>query len=576
MSKKLFSSISLLICLTISVFLIIGCGGGNSNPDSTPPVVTPAAPPATPEVPTLVAADKQLSISWKAVDGATVYQVYYSATNDSSTGTLYDVVTDTKCVINGLANDTTYFVWIKAQNSAGSSDFSPVASATPTVPIYPPAAPVIVHVTAGDKQLILNWPAVIGATDYEVWYSDKNDSGTAGKSTNTIDDTTCTLTSLTNGTTYYVWVKAKNKAGTSDFSPVASGKPILPKVNLTVTVIDNATKQRVINAVVTINGLSSAYSNAGETYFPNVAGDTDYTATITAAPSYPTTQQMIHVGPQDTQVTLSITAYSGLIKGLVNSASSFTVTLVEFSKTLNYPASDFFTFSTLAPGTYHVKIEKTGYASVIKEVTLAPNASVDLGSINITTPLPKGIGGYSTSVKKSGYGGGPSFSINYPQYVSISGHIKSGIWDPSYKVGAWVNPGLFSIWTHESSISASPYANIGTYTLKLDDYADSGSSWIQVNYNVDNEAPAISLSKTWCNSNQDVSVSLSCIDTFAGIKSFQYAITNSLTKPASFTSIPNNTAVQFTNTGVWYLHLQCTDNANYVNYLVEGPYIINK
>jgi hypothetical protein len=200
----------------------VGAGGF-----SPPASGTPIPPPAAPAAPAVTVGDRQLAINWTAVDGATAYEVWFGATdNTGSAQKSGDDVSGVTTTIAGLANGTAYYVWVKAKNSVGASDFSPAASGTPI--LLPPAAPARPTARAGDKQLAISWTAVAGATAYEVWLGTANNSENAQKSGDDVTVATKTIANLTNGDTYYVWVKAKNGAGTSDFSPSASGTPILP------------------------------------------------------------------------------------------------------------------------------------------------------------------------------------------------------------------------------------------------------------------------------------------------------------------------------------------------------------
>ena len=186
---------------------------------SAPVSETPKSPlvtPATPAAPALTPGSSCLQVSWSAVTGATSYQVYY-ATSSSGQKTQFGTdYTESSCAITGLANGTAYYVWITAKNSKGSSDYSLAASGTP-VPI--PAAPGAPALTAGDRQITVDWTAVTWATSYQVWYYSSNNIGSASQYGNDITGTTCTITGINNGTRYYVWVKAKNSAGVSGFSP---------------------------------------------------------------------------------------------------------------------------------------------------------------------------------------------------------------------------------------------------------------------------------------------------------------------------------------------------------------------
>lgn len=206
-----------LLLLTLS-----GCGGGGGQGSNTPP--------NTPDRPSLTVASNQITVTWSAVSNATSYEVWYHDSEDP--GAAQQVATDTNtsdthCVITGLTNGTTYYIWIVARNNFGASGFSQTSSATPNSTAVAPGAPNRPSLSAGNGQLTVVWSSVTGATSYEVWYHTSSNSSAAtrfnGDSNET--DLSCIITGLTNGITYYVWVKAKNDNGTSDFSPMISGQP---------------------------------------------------------------------------------------------------------------------------------------------------------------------------------------------------------------------------------------------------------------------------------------------------------------------------------------------------------------
>ncbi len=118
-SIRSFGILSLVAALAFNA-----CAGGSSGGS----VIVPDAP----EAAALVSADSQLAVQWTAVDGATAYEVWYNTANDSSTASRFGSdATGTSAVITGLTNGTTYYVWLKAKNRAGTSDFGAVASQSP-------------------------------------------------------------------------------------------------------------------------------------------------------------------------------------------------------------------------------------------------------------------------------------------------------------------------------------------------------------------------------------------------------------------------------------------------------------
>jgi hypothetical protein len=196
------------------------------------PVAALTAPDA-PTIQTLTAGDGTLSLTWTASDRASAYEVFYSMTNNATTPSPSSIgeIIGTNADIFSLANGTRYYVWVKAINSAGDSDFSASTSGTPVAALTVPNAPAIQTVTAGEGTLSLIWTASAGSSAYGVWYATTDNSSAATQRGGDITDTSYSITGLTNGTRYYVWVKAKNSAGYSTFSASANGTPVASVTN---------------------------------------------------------------------------------------------------------------------------------------------------------------------------------------------------------------------------------------------------------------------------------------------------------------------------------------------------------
>jgi hypothetical protein len=135
-------------------------------------------------------------------------------------------VNTTSAVIQNLENNVVYFIWVRAVNNAGRSDYSPPESGTPRLPTVVPSVPGGPVIIAGSSELSVSWQAAELAESYEVWLGTTNNSGQAQKQGGDIIGLSTAITGLTNGTIYYVWIRAKNIIGVSDFSPSASTKPI--------------------------------------------------------------------------------------------------------------------------------------------------------------------------------------------------------------------------------------------------------------------------------------------------------------------------------------------------------------
>ena len=205
-----------------------GVGGFSSAAMGTPRAAV--APPQTlGTAPEIEPGDAQLIVQWTPAEGASTYEVYFGVSGDG-TGRwkLEEDVSGTTVSISGLMNGTTYYVWVRGKNSAGTGDFSPPASGTPARSDNPPAAPAAVSVTPGNTRLEVSWEPAEAASSYEVWYGTESSGTGRSQFGGDLTGTTVSISGLRNGTAYYVWVRGKNSAGTGDFSPPASGTPSQP------------------------------------------------------------------------------------------------------------------------------------------------------------------------------------------------------------------------------------------------------------------------------------------------------------------------------------------------------------
>ena len=136
--------------------------------------------------------------------------------------------------VTGLTYGTAYSFQVRAHNSVGDGDPSPVVSATPTGTA--PLAPTLTA-TAGNRQVTLNWVSGgDGGAPIDRWEW----SGNAGNNwrafgTNAVSVENgifkTNFTSLTNGTEYFFQVRAHNSVGDGDPSPVVSATPMAPPIS---------------------------------------------------------------------------------------------------------------------------------------------------------------------------------------------------------------------------------------------------------------------------------------------------------------------------------------------------------
>jgi hypothetical protein len=190
--------------------------------------VSPNNPvPEAPGAPVVTASDSLLTVRWADVFGAENYEVYISTTQNPP-AQYEKTVPGTTTVLTGLTNKTTYYVWIKAVNEHGSSDFSLRARGIPWPANEVPAVPGRPVIIPGINQLTINWEGSGGASSYEVYI---NTTTTAPSSvTVTSDKTSAVINNLQNDVIYYIWVRAVNSVGKSAYSPIEAGTPRLPTV----------------------------------------------------------------------------------------------------------------------------------------------------------------------------------------------------------------------------------------------------------------------------------------------------------------------------------------------------------
>jgi hypothetical protein len=180
-------------------------------------------PPSAPEDVRLIAAERQLTVTWEEAARAETYDVYYGSAVNTSVGTEKpedpgENITrygSTTVVINSLSNGTIYYVWVKAANGEGET-WSEAVSGTPQIAVTPPETPKNVQATGLDGQLLVSWDAADGAVSYEVYFGVENPEKKAESAA-----LSCIIGGLTNGTEYTVWVKAVNSAGSIASEPVA-------------------------------------------------------------------------------------------------------------------------------------------------------------------------------------------------------------------------------------------------------------------------------------------------------------------------------------------------------------------
>ena len=186
---------------------------GGSSPYSEPKTVrTLQTPPSTPENVKVETTPDSVTVSWDPVKGAKSYDLMFD-------GKSYPV-TGTSKKITGLKPDTGYTYQVRANNTGGSSPYSPYLIIR--TPAKPPEAPKGVKSKSTPKSIRVSWPRVPGASGYDVEFDGKptavEDSGSG------TDEPCHTFKGLKPSTEHSYRVRAKNSGGDGEYSPLEKTK----------------------------------------------------------------------------------------------------------------------------------------------------------------------------------------------------------------------------------------------------------------------------------------------------------------------------------------------------------------
>ena len=168
--------------------------------------VTPVAALAKPTL-SAVAGDKQATLSWTAVDGASYYQIIRY---NKGTYSLIANISGTSAIVKGLTNNFEYTYLIKVVAADGRTSLSNAANVTPVAALAKPTLSAV----AGDKQATLSWTAVDGASYYQIIRYNKGAYSLIAN----IGGTSAVVKGLTNNFEYTYLVKAVLSDGTVVYS----------------------------------------------------------------------------------------------------------------------------------------------------------------------------------------------------------------------------------------------------------------------------------------------------------------------------------------------------------------------
>lgn len=170
-------------------------------------------------------APNSMTISWSTPasnGGAAIdsYAVRYSTVNNASTGTTLWGVGYSPVTVNGLANNTTYYIWIFPHNSQGYGQESAVM--TVVVPDVPgtPAAPTLAYDIPSTVTATFVAPSNGGSAiiEHEIQWSEN----AAFSPATSVISTSPKVFSISPGRTYWYRVRSRNAQGWGPYSAAAN------------------------------------------------------------------------------------------------------------------------------------------------------------------------------------------------------------------------------------------------------------------------------------------------------------------------------------------------------------------
>ncbi|MBR3976146.1 MAG: C40 family peptidase [Clostridia bacterium] len=366
-----------------------------------------AVPLGRPSASAVLTSSNNPKISWKAVDGATKYSIYRSATLDGTYRLIKTTTalsyTDTS---SALTDGNMYYYKVKARNADGLSKSSSIAK------ILLLSKPVV-SASLSDGYAKISWNAVSGATKYWV-YRSTAEKGTY-KCIATVTGISCTdkSSSLVKGTKYYYKVKAVSNGGNTDFSNCVKMAPLArPAVSVVLTsavnpkiswkAVDGATKYSIYRSA-TIDGTykliktttalsytdtSSALTDGNMYYYKVKARNADgFSASSSIAKILILNKAVISSSLSDGRPKISWKAVPGATKYSVYRAESKSG---EYKCIITVTALSYVDKSTaLEKGkTYYYKVRArsdSGYADYSGYTAVAP-----LGKPTVTSSLSNG------------------------------------------------------------------------------------------------------------------------------------------------------------------------------------------
>jgi fibronectin type 3 domain-containing protein len=263
----------------------------------------------------------------------------------------------------------------------------------------PPEAPTGLSAAAADSTVSLTWPAVTGATSYNVYRATTTGALTAKTKIGTAAAASYADSAVTNGTAYYYQVTAANAAGESGGSNEVNATPLATLPPATPTGVAATAG----NGEVTISWTNVAGATSYNIYWANTAGVTPGTGTKIANATSP----HVHTGlTNGTPYYYVVTAQNG--NG--ESAASAQVSATPSSTVAPYIKAIALTWTGSAPPNTPILQVQVCTDSTCS--TPIANATVTLNGA--TLAYVAGNGQYEASSPQPAHGASVGLSVTIP------------------------------------------------------------------------------------------------------------------------------------------------------------------